>query len=336
MVLLKGDTQANLTAAEVNALWTNYLADSMVSIIFKQFMNTCDDKEVLDILDYASHLSNQHLRFIEKLFKTEEIAIPVAFGDSDFNKDSQRLFTDQFYLCYIKDMSKTGLSTYGAFLSGSSRPDIRKYATECLTTTSKLFNRATDLLLERGVEVRCPITPYPTMNEWISDTHFLAGWWGEQRTLTNAEVSDLFVNLLAKNNIKTLLTGFGQVAQSPDVKKYIQKGQKLAQKHEEIFSGYLTKSYLQSPVTWDSGVTTSTTHTFSDRLIMTQLGLLLQASIANYGISLSLCQRRDLSLNYVKMTSELATFAVDGEKILINNGWMEQPPMAVDRKELME
>ncbi|MED4761612.1 DUF3231 family protein, partial [Priestia megaterium] len=48
----------------------------------------------------------------------------------------------------------------------------------------------------------------------------------------------------------------------------------------------------------------------------------------------SVCQRRDLSVDYARMITEMGLLAEDGANLLIDNGWMEQPPTATDRGDL--
>jgi hypothetical protein len=56
--------------------------------------------------------------------------------------------------------------------------------------------------------------------------------------------------------------------------------------------------------------------------------------IRSFANSLSLNGRKDIALMYMKALSEVALFVEDGANILIENGWMEQPPKAIDRDEL--
>jgi len=44
--------------------------------------------------------------------------------------------------------------------------------------------------------------------------------------------------------------------------------------------------------------------------------------------------RRDLGAHYTRLTAEIATYADDGLEIMIKNNWLEQPPLAADRKNL--
>ncbi|GAA3332464.1 hypothetical protein GCM10020331_092700 [Ectobacillus funiculus] len=41
-------------------------------------------------------------------------------------------------------------------------------------------------------------------------------------------------------------------------------------------------------------------------------------------------------LDYSRLLIEILKFAEDGANIMISEGWLEQPPMAVDRKKLAE
>jgi hypothetical protein len=56
--------------------------------------------------------------------------------------------------------------------------------------------------------------------------------------------------------------------------------------------------------------------------------------ISNYATSSAASLRMDLATNYVRLTAEIAQYAQDGATILIDNGWLEEPPQNVDRKEL--
>lgn len=65
-----------------------------------------------------------------------------------------------------------------------------------------------------------------------------------------------------------------------------------------------------------------------------QLATLLSAAIAYYIEALSMGQRRDLTADYPRMINEIALIAEDGINLLIETGWMEQPPSATDHESL--
>jgi hypothetical protein len=43
---------------------------------------------------------------------------------------------------------------------------------------------------------------------------------------------------------------------------------------------------------------------------------------------------RDLVLHYTRLTVEIALYSEVGANLMINNGWLEEPPLVVDHDEL--
>lgn len=56
--------------------------------------------------------------------------------------------------------------------------------------------------------------------------------------------------------------------------------------------------------------------------------------VRTYANALSLNGRRDIGGMYAKFLTDIARYVEDGANILINEGWMEQPPQAADRDKL--
>lgn len=59
---------------------------------------------------------------------------------------------------------------------------------------------------------------------------------------------------------------------------------------------------------------------------------LVSTAAGFYGAALSVVQRRDLAAEYTRLIGEIGLYAEDGINLMIKNGWLEQPPMAEDRK----
>ncbi|MCY8234491.1 DUF3231 family protein [Priestia endophytica] len=114
------------------------------------------------------------------------------------------------------------------------------------------------------------------------------------------------------------------------------RGKHLSQKYIEIFSDFLVKEDLPAPMAWDSAVSDSTTSVFSDKLIMFHVSAMIAAGIGNFGMAIATSPRRDLGLKYESLIPEISLYAEDGANIMIKNGWMEEPPQADDREDLMK
>ena len=330
------DTQHNvkLTSAEIANIWSNYQQDTLSICTIESFLTHIQDKEIRSVLTYALELSQAHIQKLKSLFNEEQFPIPNGFSvEADVNQEAPRLFTDDFYLFYIQNMGKIGISIYAQFLSNSARLDICKYYTECLNESSKLFNKATEVMLDKGLFIRSPYIPKPKMVEYVQKQSYLAGKFNP-RPLNVIESSNIYFNLIQNQLGRTLAMGYSQVAKSKSVREYMVRGLNVSDKHVEVFGSILSQEYLPSASSWSTLPTDSTTAPFSDKLIMNHLASLNAAQVGFYGKSLGTSPRRDLGVHYVRLTTEILEFAEDGANIMIDNSWMEQPPQAVDRNKL--
>ncbi|MDD4401122.1 MAG: DUF3231 family protein, partial [Desulfitobacteriaceae bacterium] len=165
---------------------------------------------------------------------------------------------------------------------------------------------------------------------------FLAGFFTEKRSLTVMEVRHLFQNALSNALGKALLTGFMQVVQAPKLKDYLVRGQKMANEYYDTFTDILRNEDIAIPSTLDGEVTASTESPFSDKLIMSHASLLIPIGFDNFGRALTMVRRRDLTATLAKMMVAVSAYAEDGVNLSIEMGWLEQPPLALDRKELQK
>ncbi|GAB4072701.1 hypothetical protein GCM10028778_04460 [Barrientosiimonas marina] len=327
--------QPKLTASEISNLWTSYQNDSMAICGIKYFLANIEDPDIRSVLEYALAISEQHVQRVKAIFQSENYPIPVGFTEHDVNLNAPRLFSDILYLNYILNMGKFGLSSYSLALSLSSRDDIMAYYEDCLSETVKLHNWAKSVAKQKGIYVRAPHIPVPEQVDFVQNQSFLSGGlFGDPRPLLGVEIGSLVYNSERNTLGQALITGFSQVAKHSDVRQYLERGREISGKHFEIFNSLLHKNYLSGASPLTSEVTDSTVSPFSDKLMMFHVSALVASGIGQYGISMSTSPRRDLGVNYARLMAEIAKFSNDGAKILIDHGWMEQPPEAADRQEL--
>jgi hypothetical protein len=199
----------------------------------------------------------------------------------------------------------------------------------------QLYKKSTDLLLSKGLFIRSPSLPNLEKVEFVKKQWFMLDVFGEKRPLVAGEVDNLFANLQRNALGVASLTGFSQVAQDKDVKQFFLKGLEIGNKHIKLFRGKLEESKLPAPMGWDSEITNSTAYTFSDKLMMFFTSGLISLSIGYYGTAVSQSPRGDISAMYNRLSMEVQLYSEDGANIMIKNGWLEQPPMASDRDELI-
>jgi len=321
-----------LTSSEIAMLWQNYSNDTLGICMMSYFLHHIENSSIRSMLEYSLELSQQHVNYLDDLFKKEDYPIPIAFRENDVNKEAGKLFSDTFVLFYLQGMGATSMNAYTMALRNAARKDIRIYFTKCLESTAELYNRTSDVLQEKGLFVRSPALPYPEKVEFVEKQHFLAGWIGEQRPLTMVEILFLFSNFYRNAQGKVLLEGFSQVAHSKEVRKYMKRGAEIAKHHCKVFAKFLEENDVIVPMSWDLNITNSTESPFSDKLMMFHTTALNNVGMDYYGRSMGGSPRRDLAAAYVRLMIEVGEYGEDGMNMMIEQKWMEQPPSVPNRK----
>lgn len=325
-----------LSTGEISNLWNQYLNDSMAICVLSHAIETAKDKGVKEILEYALSLAKSHIDKIEQFFNQENFPIPKGFTKDDVNLQAPALFTDTFMLVYMLIMTIHGLTGYAGAVSISVRADQRKFFNECNMEAMELHNRVVELMLVKGIYSRPPRINKPKQVDFVHEQSYLTGWFGDKRPLNAIEISGVSYNMQKTVAKVVLEIAFGQVCQSKKLRKYFQRGKEICKKQFDIMSSILSQEDLTSPQSWVSEVTDSTIPPYSDRLMLTHIVLLVSAGVGYLGAALSVSQRRDLALKYTVLMADIGRYAEDGAQLLIENGWLEQPPLAEDRRKLTD
>lgn len=296
-----------------------------------------EDPEIKSIVHLAYDFSSSHVDKLTTIFKKENFAQPNAFSDEDVNTEAPWLFTDLFCLSYVNHMATVGMVVNSGFLSMSTRMDIREYFTKCLTDATNLYNEATKIAVEKGVNSRHPYIEVPSETDFINSKDYLSGLnpFNEKRPLNSVEISHLYFNTMTNSIGIKLSLAFAQTSPTVEVQEYLVRLKEVAKKHTKLFSNTLLKDDIETPKLPDVGVSSSTTQTFSDKLIMFHMSLLMTSGIGNYATAAAVSQRLDLAVNYERLSIEVARLAKTGADIMIKHNWLEQPPGTKDRDKLI-
>jgi hypothetical protein len=323
-----------ITSAELAQLWAQYMNDSGSVCVLTFFLEKAEDPEIKSVIESALQLSKTHIEKLTVFFNQEDYAVPYGFKvEEDVDLSAPKLYTDSYVLQFIHQMAKIGLTNYSASVGSSVRADITDYFMECLSETMQLYKISKDLLLAKGLYVRSPSIPNEKV-EFVNKQAFLFDVIGEKRPLIVAEVGNLFANIQRNILGVATLIGFSQVAKDKEVTQFLLRGIDIGKKHVKIFGAKLEECNLPIPASLSAEVTTSTSYTFSDKLMMFFTTGLIALSIGYYGTGVAQSPRVDLGVMFNRLSLEVQLYSEDGSNIMINNKWMEQPPMAADRGEL--
>nr|WP_042149306.1 DUF3231 family protein [Paucisalibacillus sp. EB02] len=329
-------TNINLTSGEIASLWTNYMNDSMSKLILNYMLKDIKDNDILPIIQHAHQISTGHLKDLTSIFEKEEFAVPNGFGEEDVNLEAPWLYTDTFCLTYVNHMARVGMVAYSGFLTMCTRQDIRDYYTQALKVTTELYNRTLEIQLVKGINARHPYIIVPKETDYIDSKKYLSGLnpFHEKRPLNAMEISYLYMNIMTNSLGMKLCLSYAQTSPNKEVQEYMLKGKEIAKKHIKIFVDTLMTEDIEAPRLPDISVSDSTTWTFSDKMMMFHISLLMQAGIGNYATAAAASQRSDLMINYERLSLEVAKYSKSGADIMIQNNWLEQPPGTNNRNKL--
>ncbi|ASN06183.1 hypothetical protein CFK40_14710 [Virgibacillus necropolis] len=326
-----------LTSAEITQLWTAYINDSVLICKFQYFSAKVKDEEIRPLIQQALDLAQGNVKTLTEIFNKENYPIPHGFKlDEDVDVSAPSLYSDSYVLNYLHLGAQIALQTYSISLSLAVRADVYSYFNECISQLTPFLRETKELLLSKGLYIRSPYLPTPENYDFVKSQSFLTGYFGERRPLVGTEIINLYSNFQRNALGVATMIGFSQVAKSKEVRKYLVRGKEIASKHCEIFGSIMREDDLSVPITMDTEVTESTAYTFSDKLMMFYSTALIALSVGYYGSSMAMSPRRDLGVKYSRLVLEILKYAEDGANIMIKNGWMEEPPRALDRDELVK
>ncbi|HLR72247.1 MAG TPA: DUF3231 family protein [Pseudogracilibacillus sp.] len=333
----KHEEKSDLTSGEVGYLWESYQYESMQYIGIQFFLQHVHDKQTEKLLQKAMNLSEKRINQIQTIFTEEDYPIPEGYSEGDVNLKAPRLFSDKLYLKYLLHTLQMESVFYSSAMLGVVKFPIQRFYQEIMQDTLKLEMATKELVKSRGLYLRSPKVSQPKTICFVEKDSFLSGWFGDKRPLLAIEIEALVFN--AKRNAlgEAVITAFCQVAKSKEVRQYFMKGKAIAKKHVDIFTEFLREDDLDSStLLLTDEVTASTESPFSDKFMMNFITLLITSGLGEYGSSMAMSPRRDIGMMYARLMAEIAKYSNSGAGLLIKNGWMEQPPMAIDREKIIK
>ncbi len=325
----------HLSAAEMGKLWITYVGNTMGKCVLSHYLKHVDDTDIKMVLEYALSLTESRIQNIESIFNQAEFPIPIGFTDDDVDLKAPRLFYDEFYLHYLEYLGKAGMSIYSVAIPLMTRKDVRDFFIDLVQSTAKLMKIIAETLQSKNALTNAPIIPPPNKVDFVTNQSFLNVLWGDVRPLHGLEVAHLYGNITDNNISKALIIGFSQGARSKKIRNFLERGKDINQKHIEMVSDKLSKDNLPSPSLLDHLVTSSTTPPFSDKLMIYHKVDMFSMKIRTNANGASFNGRKDIGSLFAICQADVALYAEDGTNILIDHGWFEQPPEAVDREQLI-
>lgn len=330
--------RANLTSSEVGTLWLTYQEKTMILRMLEYFIEKADDEKAKAIMTGLYKQLNQYVSKITELFQVESAVIPIGFTSKDVNKDVPRLYDNGFDIMFIRLMKEISMALHTLNITMSYREDIVMLYKELTALTQGGYHTSTQYLLEKGMIARPPYVSMPSSVEFVKDTSYLGGavanLFSEKRELNTVEVAHIHHAIESNVIGMQMIMGFAQCANEPEVKKFFVKGGELAKSIVKELSETLLESDIQTPVPSGGNATRSTVAPFSDKLMMYCTSLFCSFSLGSNSLGTAFSLRNDLPAKMTVFMKDIFEYAHEGGKIMIRNGWMEEPPQMEQRKQL--
>ncbi|WCK55245.1 DUF3231 family protein [Aneurinibacillus sp. Ricciae_BoGa-3] len=324
-----------LTSVELSSLWNTYMSDSVTTCFLSYFLEKVEETEIKQVIKLALNQAQKQIERVTQIFKEDKIPIPHGFGKDDVNTNAPRLYSDTFFLNYIHQMSRIGVLLHGNYLTLSARSDIRSLYNDLLNFSRETHNKATEVLLAKGLYIRPPYIDVPDEIHYVRDQSYLGGIFRVARPLNATEITHYYLNIQSNNLAKALLMGFSQVAKSEELREFFIRGRDLCKKQIQKFSDLFSKDNLPVPMSWDTDVTDAKDSPFSDKIMAFHVASLMSITVMNYGGSMAVTFRRDLVAQYATLMDDFLRYAEDTANIMIKHGWLEEMPKANNRDELV-
>lgn len=327
-----------LSASEVGTLWVTYQEKTMIMRILEYFLAKADDQEAKNIMGGLWQELHDYVNEITRIFKDEGIAVPVGFTATDVDLEAPNLYDNGFDIMFLRVLKELSMGMYTINMNMAYRRDVMKIYSGLTMLTQRNYELATLYLLEKGILSHPPKVTMPKTNEFVENKSYLSGWklFNDKRVINTIELGILHHGIEANNVGMQLITGFAQCAQNKEVREFFLKGKELAKKQLKIYEEILLENDIQFSSTSGSTVTRSNVAPFSDKLMMLCVFVLNTFGVVGNSFGTMFAMRNDLILKNGSISKDIYFYAREGIKLMIKNGWLEEPPQMEDRKNIIK
>ncbi|RSD28581.1 DUF3231 family protein [Mesobacillus subterraneus] len=328
--------KAPITSSELATLWLTYQEKTMKLRILEYFIEKADDTEARDIMTSLHVEIEGFVGKIVEIFEQEGAVVPAGYSAQDVNKEVPKLYDNGFDIMFVRLLAEISMGLHALNLTMTFRDDINILLTDFTALSQKYFRICSQYLLEKGLLVRTPYVSMPKTVEFVKDNEYLGGLainpFNQKRTLNTVEVAHLHKGMESNLTGLQMILGFAQSAHDQEVKKFFYEGAELAKGIIKEISELMIQDSLPIPQTPGGNVTESTLAPFSDKLMMYCTSLFCSFSLGSNSLGTAFSLRNDLPLKMTIFTKDVFEYAHKGAKILIKNGWMEEPPQVAEHK----
>lgn len=325
-----------ITSSEIGTLWLTYQEKTMILRMLEYFIEKADDEKAKEIMTNLHSDLEIYVGKIIAIYEQEGAVIPVGYTAQDVNKDVPKLYDNGFDIMFVRLLKQISMGLHALNLTMTFREDINILFEDLTALTQKYFRICSQYLLEKGLLVRTPFVTMPKSVEFVKNKDYLSANTlnplSQKRTLNTVEVAHLHKGIESNLTGLQMILGFAQCAHNKEVKKFFHEGAELAKGIIKELSELMIMDELPVPQSPGGNATQSTIAPFSDKLMMYCTSLFCSFSLGSSSLGTAFSLRNDLPIKMSIFTKDVFEYAHKGAKILIKNGWTEEPPQMINHK----
>lgn len=327
-----------LSSSELGTLWMTYQQKTMTQRFLEYFIEQADDNRAKKIMQGYHMKIIKYIGDIKNILKNDGAVVPVGYTEQDVNTGVPKLYDNMFDIMFLLLLTEISMGLHTLHLNMAYRKDVVLLYKDLTAFAQSGYDECVDYLQERDVLARPPAVTMPKTVEFADGTNYMSGFnlFSEKRALNAVEVAHLYHSIESNIIGMQLITGFAQVANEPEVKKYFVKGKELAKKIVTDNTQLFLQSDIQPPSTWGANATDSKVAPFSDKLMLYCTSLFCSFGSGSSALGTAFSLRSDLPLKMISQAKDIITYGRDGGKIMAKNGWLEEPPQMQDRNKLVK
>ncbi|WP_456279005.1 DUF3231 family protein [Bacillus sp. AK128] len=327
-----------LSSSEIGALWLTYQEKTLIQRVLEYFIEKSTDQQAINIMGGLWQELDLYVGKMQQIFENEGVAIPKGFTKEDVNLEAPKLYDNGFDIMFLRVLKELSMGLYTININMAYREDIISLYEGLTSITQKIYKLSTLYLLKNGILTLPPKLTMPKTTEFIKNKSYLNGFhlFNENRSLNVIELGTLHHGIETNNIGMQLITGFAQCANNDEIKQYFVKGKELAKKQIKIFEEILLDNDIPFSATSGGTVTNSTTSPFSEKLMMFCIFLLNGFGIVGSSFGALFSLRNDLTVKQSLIAKDIYFYGNEGIKLMIKNGWMEEPPQMEDRAKIIK
>ncbi|HLR22460.1 MAG TPA: DUF3231 family protein [Pseudogracilibacillus sp.] len=328
-----------ITSSELGILWITYQEKTMVIQMLEYFIAKSDDDKSNKIMVDLYKKLNNYVEKVKEIFEDEGAVIPLGYTSKDVNTEAPKLYNNGFDILFVRLLKKISMGLHTLNLNMAYREDIIILLKDLTATCQAAYNDCTKYLIEKGLIARPPYTTMPNSIDFITDKNYLGGLnpltkIRKKRTLNTVEVAYMY-HMIETNNVGLqMVTGFAQSAKQQDIRNFFSNGAELSKSIIKEISETFLEDSIQVPSSSGGHATRSTIPPFSDKLMMYCTSIFCDFAMGGNSLGTAFSRRYDLAAKMMTFAKDIYEYANEGAKLMIKNGWMEEPPQMEERGNL--